>query len=1077
MSFIDQTTAFDDARGVRKLDITRLIARSNDFVGVFDGGPGNDVLRGGDGRDRLDGGTGSDILFGLSGDDRLWGDTGDGAPTDHDIMFGGRGDDDLIGGKGTNDLFAWSMNPDTAVTQLHFGLGTTTVTPGAAEKGMIIGTATLTAPGMLSDDARFTISINGGTAVMVTVTADSTRLAHGVADLVNAVQSGLHNAGLDTQIQALLSENGRLEIKALDSAKGKSITLDTGAFGVFETASKQVHVVAPGTTTSDNLEDTGLDRMLGNAQPEDGSQGFDNLYGGTGLGFLYGNGGPDLLYRSDGGLFETLDGGLAGDAWKAYARSTGKVWYLSGTNADDIITVDFVTEPGPLQYHHLVTRLTNNNGNFSFAAQVRLDFGATDATGKPIWDVNDIGLAVDHLHNDQLTAAERGDGASMDDVQSSLQQLVGKLLPPEGDFQVIIIDALAGNDTITVGPTVEKSVWIDAGAGNDRVTIQSDSVNGGTSILSDKTEFPKRNDTQANAHDLVGDIVGGAETIAHSTLFSGLTIDNAADVDWYQFRLSQPGSITLSSASDLDGLGMTLYQVGQDTGVSSITQMVRDATDLDDVNAHNSKATAYNIADVENYGQISGLTLHAANDVDVFHFVLAKNATATDQIALVKQNQTDNVLLELLDATGAVKATGVSPANAPLVTAINLFNIADGGDPGANAGEYYIRVSTTSGPTRYTLNPRIGNAANSVLDLSGKQIGRITGLQAGVDYLLRIDSPNQVPTIYSLKFELAEATATEVPLGTRVDAKRRDVIIGGEGDDVLSGGPGEDWIFGGNGNDVLSGGADRNASDLLFGGNGDDTFQIVPDALPLLNNSTETFIPTYNDFFDGGAGNDRVLFLGGDTGAATTTLAPSRISYRSAGTDSCIAMNSPRCSGISPTSNSSQKPRPMIRACAFTNRISHSTRSKTSRKPSSIRAPVMTWCGPILDSNSRTSTANGASRRATCNRTRPLAPWKSMVALATIVSTAARRMTISTVAKATTSSWAAAATTHSSVALVMTLSLDRARWNRTPSKSSIARRAPPAATTTFVSLRRCQQFNPVLRSLRISMPAIPAIGI
>src|SRR5207253_7412793 len=137
--------------------------RSNDFVGVFDGGPGADVLRGGDGRDRLDGGTGGDILFGLSGDDRLWGDTGDGDPTDHDILLGGQGDDDLIGGKGTNDLFAWSMNPNTAVTQLHLALGVSTATPPATSApeinppvlgaAILLGTAPMISPGMLSDDA------------------------------------------------------------------------------------------------------------------------------------------------------------------------------------------------------------------------------------------------------------------------------------------------------------------------------------------------------------------------------------------------------------------------------------------------------------------------------------------------------------------------------------------------------------------------------------------------------------------------------------------------------------------------------------------------------------------------------------------------------------------------------------------------------------------------------------------------------------------------------------------------------------------------------------------------------------
>jgi len=48
-----------------------------------------------------------------------------------------------------------------------------------------------------------------------------------------------------------------------------------------------------------------------------------------------------------------------------------------------------------------------------------------------------------------------------------------RLLPPEGDFQAIIIDALDGDDQITVGPTVLKSVWIDAGKGDDRVTIKA----------------------------------------------------------------------------------------------------------------------------------------------------------------------------------------------------------------------------------------------------------------------------------------------------------------------------------------------------------------------------------------------------------------------------------------------------------------------------------------------------------------------------------------------------------------------------------------------------------------------------
>ena len=92
----------------------------------------------------------------------------------------------------------------------------------------------------------------------------------------------------------------------------------------------------------------------------------------------------------DGLLFDAGFDVPAGDEWKAYAKATNKVWYYGGTGADDVISVDYVTEPGLLSDHHLITRLTENDGNFSFDAQVRLDFGATDDEGNLIWDANDV---------------------------------------------------------------------------------------------------------------------------------------------------------------------------------------------------------------------------------------------------------------------------------------------------------------------------------------------------------------------------------------------------------------------------------------------------------------------------------------------------------------------------------------------------------------------------------------------------------------------------------------------------------------------------------------------------------------
>jgi Ca2+-binding RTX toxin-like protein/Leucine-rich repeat (LRR) protein len=559
--------------GPNTLDVSALSARGTDWIGVLNGGPGNDTLVGSAGRDRLDGGRGSDSLLGLGGDDRLFGDSGagQGDPTDLDQLFGGQGNDDLLGGQGMNQLYAWSHDPT---------LG--------GQFGVFVDPAT----GALHDN-------DGG--------------------------------------------------------------------GQFV------------------LEDTGLNRVIGGPNA-------DSLFGGTRLDFLYGNGGTDQLFNRDGTPFTNLDSGLAGDEWKTYAQQTNKVWYVGGSNADDIITIDFVTEPGFLQGHHLVTRLTNNNGNFTFAAQVQLDFEARDNAGKAIWDPGD--LVFDPATNQYTNPAN-----------------FAGLLPPEGDFEAIIIDALAGNDQITVGPTVQKSVWIDGGSGDDQVNIKS-----GNPILPDQTEGAARNDTQQTAHDLIADPNVGP--IAGSTLLTGLTIDNPHDEDWYKIRFAtapQSGdSLTISGLAAIDGLSVEL----------------RSAVSL-------------------------------------------------------------------------------------------------------------LRTSV-----------------NGRLDL--------TGLAAGTTFFLHITS-NLVPTIYQWSFALAaspnQITKSLAAPGTLL---RRDVILGGSGNDILSGGSGEDWIFGGDGNDILTGGLDRQASDILFGQAGDDTFQIIPDALPLIPGDTRTTVPTLTDQFDGGGGDDRVLFLGGD---------------------------------------------------------------------------------------------------------------------------------------------------------------------------------------------------------------------
>ncbi|NLF30482.1 MAG: hypothetical protein GX591_06305, partial [Planctomycetes bacterium] len=126
--------------------------------------------------------------------------------------------------------------------------------------------------------------------------------------------------------------------------------------------------------------------------------------------------------------------------------------------------------------------------------------------------------------------------------------------------------------------------------------------------------------------------------------------------------------------------------------------------------------------------------------------------------------------------------------------------------------------------------------------------------------------------IYTMELQLADGDAfvtvdcaSSLAMSTNdLQHVRRDIILGGAGNDILRGGIAEDWILGGSGNDVISGGPDRQASDLLLGGPGDDLFQIIPDYLPTLGDSNETYLPTLTDWIEGGTGADAILILGGD---------------------------------------------------------------------------------------------------------------------------------------------------------------------------------------------------------------------
>jgi len=310
------------------------------------------------------------------------------------------------------------------------------------------------------------------------------------------------------------------------------------------------------------------------------------------------------------------------------------------------------------------------------------------------------------------------------------------------------------------------------------------------------------------------------------------------------------GRITLTPAAD-----------------SGITQLaIRDADDLgfDAEQALGDRTAAWPLDPIADLARARGLTIHRPQDVDWFRFRLEGNRLAERGTITLEQTGGEGALrIELLDHAGTVLLAD-AVADGETAATINLSDLET-----LPQGDYLLRVThddadSNAEPTQYDLITAVPGDGEVELDFTGQGTASLDfAIDPAATYYLQVTSANRLPTIYDATLLTSDSDVpVEIDLATRTDFVRRDVIIGGDGHDVLSGGPAEDWIFGGPGNDVLTGGLDYQASDLLFGGTGDDTFQVIPTPL---GPESDAGPLTLVDRFDGGEGEDRVLFLGGDT--------------------------------------------------------------------------------------------------------------------------------------------------------------------------------------------------------------------
>src|SRR5207248_831113 len=153
---------------------------------------------------------------------------------------------------------------------------------------------------------------NDGPAVLVTFAEGDTLTNSTLDDLVADLNGRLTIAGLGGQVVGSRGANNRIVFQT--TTNGGRLKLGLRQFGVFVDAQCRRlddnavpdcdgRLDSDGASAPYPVEQTGLDRMLESENKP------AELYGGTGVGFLFGNAGDDKLFRADGTAFESLDAG------------------------------------------------------------------------------------------------------------------------------------------------------------------------------------------------------------------------------------------------------------------------------------------------------------------------------------------------------------------------------------------------------------------------------------------------------------------------------------------------------------------------------------------------------------------------------------------------------------------------------------------------------------------------------------------------------------------------------------------------------------------------------------------------
>ncbi len=474
----------------------------------------------------------------------------------------------------------------------------------------------------------------------------------------------------------------------------------------------------------------------------------------------------------------------------------------------------------------------------------------------------------------------------------------------------VVVDAVAGQATLYVdgvsfGSQVLEINPLQIDAGGLILGQEQDSVGGNfdpaqalSGVIDEFTVWTATRSVEEIRQDMFDQPSQNTPDLVVYYLFDGNTLDMSGQGNHVSRLLGSPGPIYVTDFMVDSAPTNNLTE-----GTAFVLPPITRISPINDQVLSSSRSDAWYTFTLLETGQRGQGFVLRSDEIGVALTAELRDTIGRVLLSVNTKNRTDVVLSleDLQEGTYFIRVTGPQPENTPgQIQRLIVSNGATGNFTISVSGQTTAEIPATATAAEIqTVLLNLPNVKDDQVIVSGGALGQdpvlihwlsevpstvnmkpVEGGPTAFNGTLQVFDASfdneEEPVSYPVSYGLASTVGVvnklvddrtggiEANMSASPNLNRRDVILGGAGNDRLSGGSAEDWIFGNSGNDVLTGGPDLQASDLIYGGEGDDLFQITTDSLPINPATGQPGDPALSDLFDGGPGDDRVIYLGGD---------------------------------------------------------------------------------------------------------------------------------------------------------------------------------------------------------------------